>query len=116
MYRNQSNFHIFYYLMDTLIATGQTEKYHLDKGKNYEYLPPSPSHTPQVNIEKLREVKEAFNVLDFSLDEQETIVKILCAILLIGQIHYKGEDEAEIQNPEVVEKSKPAKRVLSEKD
>ena len=59
---------------------------------------------PQENVEKLRQVKEAFNVLDFSFEEQETIVKTLCAILLLGQVKFQGETEAEVENPEVVEK------------
>ncbi|CAG7716563.1 unnamed protein product [Allacma fusca] len=102
--RNQSNFHIFYYLVDTLCATDQTGKYHLSRGTTYEYLPECPQHVPEVNVECLRQVREAFNVLDFSLDEQESIVKILCAILLIGQVRFDGEDETSIINPDVVGK------------
>ncbi|CAL8096465.1 unnamed protein product [Orchesella dallaii] len=102
--RSQSNFHIFYYLMDTLCSTDQASKYHLEKGRNYNYLPSSPAHTPAVNVDKLREVKEAFHVLDFSLDDQESIVQLLSAILLVGQIQFKGEEEAEILNLETVNK------------
>lgn len=97
--------------MDSLINSDQTEKYNLDKGKNYNYLPASPAHTPSDNVDKLREVKEAFHVLDFALEDQETIVKILAAILLIGQIQFKPDEledsnsGVEIQNMDVVDKS-----------
>lgn len=116
IYRSQSNFHIFYYLMDTLCSTDQCGKYHLEKGKNYNYLPSSPAHTPAENIEKLRDVKEAFHILDFSPEDQETIVKILAAILLIGQVQFKsdgaeGSDAGqEVQNMETVEKSEKAEQ------
>jgi len=93
-------------MMDALSGASECEKYHLEKGKTYDYLPSSPAHAALANMEKFSAVKHAFDFLEFSESENDTILKILAAILLCGQVHFKQmDDKVDIQNMEVMEKS-----------
>lgn len=51
-------------------------------------------------------MKAAFTLLDFGPEEQETIVKILSAILLLGELRLIEKDQVvELGNADLVEKS-----------
>jgi myosin-3 len=90
------------------------EDYNLEAGRNYRYLriPVSRPTTkikyvrddPKGNFEKFKKLEENLLALDFSPDNLETIHRILAAILLLGEVRFNDETEAELEEPEIVNK------------
>ncbi|XP_068124131.1 unconventional myosin-XVI isoform X2 [Hyperolius riggenbachi] len=94
--QGQSNFLIFYLLMDGLSAE---EKYnlYLRSTSAHRYLKqttPEDIHSTQ-NREKCSNLKQALNALGFSSLEMENIFMILSAILHIGDIRFTALTDAE---------------------
>ncbi|KAG9492232.1 hypothetical protein GDO78_000641 [Eleutherodactylus coqui] len=92
----QSNFHIFYLMMDGLSAE---EKYnlYLRSITAHRYLNqtmPAESLSTQ-NREKLANLKQALNALGFNSLEVENIFMILSAVLHIGDIRFTALTDAE---------------------
>ncbi|XP_011875420.1 PREDICTED: neither inactivation nor afterpotential protein C isoform X2 [Vollenhovia emeryi] len=114
--RNQSNFHIFYYLYDGLEASGKLKTYFLPSGRKLRYLRVTDKGTekkrafkvrsePQNNAIKLEELKECFKLMDME-EHCQTIWKILAAILTLGEIRFvEGNNgEAEVDNTETAKR------------
>ncbi|XP_023408960.2 unconventional myosin-XVI [Loxodonta africana] len=95
----QSNFLIFYLLMDGLSAE---EKYglHLNNLSTHRYLDQNiwedlSTAEHSLNREKLAALKQALNVIGFSALEVENLFVILAAILHIGDIRFTALTDAD---------------------
>ncbi|KAF4789820.1 hypothetical protein TURU_147137 [Turdus rufiventris] len=96
---NQSNFHVFYMMMDGLSAE---EKYtlYLSNLSAHRYLSQTVSEemmltaNPQ-NREKLATLKQALGALGFNSPEVENLFVILSAILHLGDIRFTALTDAE---------------------
>lgn len=117
-FRNQSNFHIFYYFYDGLEASDHLKTYFLPSGRKLRYLRITNKSTekkrafkvrndPQNNVIKLEELRECFKFMDIE-EHCETIWKILAAILILGEIQFvEGNNgEAELDNNEIANRGK----------
>lgn len=100
---------------------GNLDKYKLDSGRFYKYLriynsdddennqsaaPPGPREKPEDNIKKFEVIQKYLNDLEFETDEQELLWRVLAAILLLGEIDFKGDSEgkAELKDTEIANK------------
>ncbi|KAL6443164.1 hypothetical protein ACFW04_002836 [Cataglyphis niger] len=110
--RNQSNFHVFYYLYDGLDASRKLKDYCLPSGRRFRYLRITDKsvekkrafkvrNDPEHNAVKFEELRENFKFMDIE-EHCETIWKVLAAILILGEIRFiEGNNgEAELDNNE----------------
>ncbi|CRL04515.1 CLUMA_CG017591, isoform A [Clunio marinus] len=86
---NEGNFHIFYYMYDGLEADGKLQDYHLDVRfrKHHKYLKETCSN-PKANQEKWKQLKSSFKVLGFKEDDVDSVIRVLAAILNLGDLHF----------------------------
>ncbi|CAB0018434.1 unnamed protein product [Nesidiocoris tenuis] len=114
-----ANFHIFYYFYDGLKDAADLEKYNLEADKSYGYLrrnileddkdakvPPGPREDAEGNVVMFKRVCTLLEDLGFVEDEVEVVWRTMAAIILLGEIEYKDDDDknADISNTEVVDK------------
>lgn len=83
------------------------EKYHLLPDRSHRYLripendsSTTPRNDPETNISKFQEIQTVLNEFEFTEEDIETIYNILAAVLVIGEIKFKGgaTDNAEIDD------------------
>lgn len=114
-FRDQSNFHIFYYFYDYVAAKNELDKHHLSGGRDYRYLrvPETQSTTrlpycrddPDGNVKKYEELEEHLKELDFSVEQLESLKDILAAILILGNVRFTSSGNfAAIENVDVAQK------------
>ncbi|XP_015610405.1 neither inactivation nor afterpotential protein C isoform X2 [Cephus cinctus] len=114
--RNQSNFHIFYYLYDGLDAKGKLRDYSLTIGRKLRYLRIGDKSTgskrsfkvrndPYGNSAKFAELKEDLKIMEME-SLMDTMWKILAAILILGEVKFAegNNGEAEIDNIDIANK------------
>lgn len=117
-FRNQSNFHVFYYFYDGLEASKSLKKYFLPSGRKLRYLRITDKNSEkkrafkvrndsQNNVIKFEELRECFKFMDME-EHCETIWKVLAAILILGEIRFvEGNNgEAELDNNEIANRGK----------
>ena len=102
----ERNYHIFYQILSGLEPNKLKEWKMSNNIKNYHYL--ASQGTPlNLNDEKVFfQTKEAFVKMGFSMEDIYTIFKIVCAVLLLGNINFVATDNDEssaIENGEVVD-------------
>ncbi|XP_020292574.1 neither inactivation nor afterpotential protein C isoform X2 [Pseudomyrmex gracilis] len=110
--RNQSNFHVFYYLYDGFETSGKLKEYSLPSGRKLRYLRITDKgvekkrafkmrNNPHNNAAKFKELTEHLKFLDME-EHCEIIWRILAAILMIGEIRFvEGNNgEAELDSNE----------------
>lgn len=98
-------------------ANGRLTSYELDAGRRYHYLrilPVDSSNTngsgvrenPKGNVEKFQELEQHLLDLGFQENQLETLYCLIAAILNLGEIQFKQEQdkEVEIENPEAAAK------------
>lgn len=114
--RNQSNFHIFYYFYDAMVAGNELSAFELDDGRRYRYLRIADQTAvqsnmayvrddPEGNVSKFREFERQLRELDFDDDQVASIRKILAAILILGEVRFSNEGRfATIENVDEVHK------------
>lgn len=114
-FRNQSNFHIFYYFYDGLDASGNLDKYKLNPGRRFRYLRIGENterrrsfkvrNDPSGNARIFREMNEILKVLEME-SHCEAIWKILAGILILGEVRFLEESDgsAEIGNIDTAHK------------
>ncbi|XP_050306702.1 neither inactivation nor afterpotential protein C [Anthonomus grandis grandis] len=112
---NQCNFHMIYYIYDGLSHADAVKKYRLDKNRDYRYLRiPSdveadqnkPRDNRQQNVIKYKKIFSYLEEFEFSEEQITTFFSIIAAILNLGEIRFKqNEDDgsAEIENKEFAE-------------
>lgn len=86
---DEGNFHVFYYLYDGLESEKRLGQYHLDPAfrKQHKFLSPT-SNAPDVNVEKWKQLLASFQVLGFKPSEIDSILRILAAILNLGDLEF----------------------------
>ncbi|XP_043670504.1 neither inactivation nor afterpotential protein C isoform X3 [Vespula pensylvanica] len=105
--RNQSNFHIFYYLYDGLDAAGKLRQYYLPTGRRMRYLRISEKgnerkrsfkvrNDPDGNVTRFGVMKENLKIMEME-EYCETMWKILAAILLLGEIRFVEDSNGEAE-------------------
>lgn len=112
--RNQSNFHIFYYFYDAMVAGNELSAFKLDGGRQYRYLRISNDGEAQGNycrndsegnVPKFNDFETQLKELDFDEDQLTSIRKILAAILILGEVRFSNEGKfATIENMDEVHK------------
>lgn len=96
------------------VTEDNRQKYHLLPGRSLRYLricesdsSTVPRHDSESNIQKFQEIENILKEFEFSQDQIESVYNILAAVLLLGEIKFKGQvgDNAEIDdNEEIVQK------------
>lgn len=88
-FRDERNFHIFYYMYDGLEADGRLAEFYLDRTLRecHRYLAHH-SHTSQTHIDKFQQLEMGFKVLGFQDSEVDTVYRVLAAILHLGDIEF----------------------------
>lgn len=86
---NEGNFHVFYYMYDGLQVEHRLQDYYLDVEyrKHHKYLRET-SNTQKSNQEKWKQLKSSFKVLGFKEDEVDSVIRVLAAILNLGDIEF----------------------------
>lgn len=86
---NEGNFHIFYYMYDGLQAENRLKDYYLDIDykKRHKYLRET-STASKTNQEKWKQLKSSFQVLGFKEDNVDSIIRVLAAVLNLGDIEF----------------------------
>lgn len=102
-----------------MAAKGLLEKYQLESGRSYCYLrlkiddkdkdskcPAGPRENVDTSSEKFSKISQYLSDLQFEESQIEVIWKTLAAILLLGEVDYKDDDDgnADIKNEEIVDK------------
>uniref|UniRef100_A0A8D8XJS4 non-specific serine/threonine protein kinase n=1 Tax=Cacopsylla melanoneura TaxID=428564 RepID=A0A8D8XJS4_9HEMI len=89
---NERNFHVFYYLYDGLEFSHRLEEFKLSDTlrKQHRFLTGDKQDliTKQHNINKFNELRSAFELVGFKLQEVNSIYRILAAILHLGDIQF----------------------------
>jgi|JI6StandDraft_1071083.scaffolds.fasta_scaffold21090_5 myosin heavy subunit len=91
----EMNFHIFYYFVKGL-PSEECAKYHLKNSKGQLMTTESfkcisskqPQKTTAADHDAFQEVRKAFNLLKFSLDQQEAIWSVIAAILHLSNVEF----------------------------
>lgn len=111
-FRTQGSFHIIYYIRDGLVARGLCDTYKLDPDKNYRFLrlPDEPSKNQSMmrtkrNVDKFKKFSNVLEDLEFTEDQISSIYSIVAAILNLGEIDFKENEDtsSNIENKEVVD-------------
>ena len=109
--QGERNYHIFYQLLSNVEANPKlAESMSLQDPKLFTYTSQSGViHIEGVSDEKdFEEFVNSMNILNFSPDEQNTILRIVAGVLHFGNTQFRavtkstGDDGAEFVNPEVV--------------
>ena len=61
-FRNEGNFHIFYYFYDGVSQSERLKSFGLTLGRNYKYLAPHPFDNEVTNGQNLKKIEEALSV------------------------------------------------------
>lgn len=106
--RNQSNFHVFYYFYDAMVAANELSAFQLADRRQYRYLRIASDaeskisycrNDPEGNVMKFNEFEANLRELDFNDDQMLSIRKVLAAILILGEVRFSNEGKyATIEN------------------
>ncbi|KAH0552740.1 hypothetical protein KQX54_014623 [Cotesia glomerata] len=90
----ESNFHIFYYIIQGLNAEEKLDEYHLCSKNLYKYLTCNENHdnTQSIFVDKFNQINKSFKVIGFHEDQVNTVYRVLAAILNLGNIEFKEQD------------------------
>eukprot|EP01125_Pyxidicula_operculata_P011624 TRINITY_DN380_c0_g1_i3.p1 TRINITY_DN380_c0_g1~~TRINITY_DN380_c0_g1_i3.p1 ORF type:complete len:2192 (-),score=799.53 TRINITY_DN380_c0_g1_i3:42-6617(-) len=95
--QGERSYHIFYQLISALPPALKTQ-YKLSDPEDFTYL--TQSNCTTVNgmddVKEFNATKSALDTLGFTKDEQETIFRVCAGILHLGNLKFKGEDQAEV--------------------
>ena len=97
----ERNYHFFYQLCAGA-TDEEREKFHILPAEEFLYLTKGQCLEIEGVDDSLNysETRECMQVLGFSQEEQESIIRIVVAILHLGNVEFSGEDATVIDNPE----------------
>eukprot|EP01124_Arcella_intermedia_P008518 TRINITY_DN1538_c0_g4_i2.p1 TRINITY_DN1538_c0_g4~~TRINITY_DN1538_c0_g4_i2.p1 ORF type:complete len:877 (+),score=264.44 TRINITY_DN1538_c0_g4_i2:40-2670(+) len=99
----ERNYHIFYQMLNGASPEERRELL-LDKGP-YHYLSNGNIQAPGIDdIQCWKTTRHAFKTLNVKEEEQMQILKVLSAILCLGNIKFQGQDQVRIENREQIGK------------
>jgi len=104
--QNERSFHIFYQMIEGLPKEQKNELY-LKEVEDYKYLALSNCYRVE-GMDDARDFDDtntAMKVLEFNKDDRDTLFKVVAAILHLGNIEFRGDEVAEIVNPENLKKA-----------
>lgn len=106
----ERNFHIFYQIFKGLPQDYLTNTLLMDPDANkYKFLTNGDVQVPsQDDVELWKENEEAMVILNFTDEEKESILKLMCGCLLFGNIDLKQnkrDEGCEVENPVYMEKA-----------
>ncbi|GFY54248.1 neither inactivation nor afterpotential protein C [Trichonephila inaurata madagascariensis] len=96
--KNESNFHILYYVFEGLKNEKRLAEFGLDKLSAMRYLPLKSSKNSADLIAGYKNIYQSFRVLSFTEEEILVIIRILSAILLLGDVTYTLKGSAATAN------------------
>jgi len=105
--KDERTFHIFYHLLGGADKALLNELHLTNNFNDYEYLKKSNCTTVQSlnDKEQFEGIMKALDCIGFKKDEKDTLFKCIAAILHVGNLKYKtnenDEDKAEIENQDV---------------
>ncbi|GBN25255.1 Myosin-IIIb [Araneus ventricosus] len=113
--QNESNFHILFYVFDGLKNEKRLAEFGLDKLSAMRYLPMKATKNVSDLIAGYKSVYQSLRVLSFTEEEILVVLRILSAILLLGDVTYtmKGST-ATANNPYLI--SSAAKNLSVDND
>lgn len=87
--KDERNFHIFYQLLSGADSSLKSIL-HLERAEYYEFLKSSGCYTVRSidDIEEYKSTLKAFDIMGFSAEEKETILRIVSGILLLGNFSF----------------------------
>ncbi|XP_037076933.1 neither inactivation nor afterpotential protein C-like [Pollicipes pollicipes] len=100
---NDGTFNALYAYFYGLKQSGRLGIYKLQKKDSYRFLPMHRYIDPAESAEKFKEFERSLDTLDISKDKQETIRKVVAAILLLGEVDFvDADDGVSITNKDVL--------------
>ena len=98
---NEQNYHIFY-ILSAGMAQCEVLSYDLGKPSSHNYLnsPGAPTDAQIMckdNVESFNELLETFIKMQFDDEDVQSMLTILCAVLLIGDIEFKLNSSDEVE-------------------
>ncbi|XP_042902308.1 neither inactivation nor afterpotential protein C [Parasteatoda tepidariorum] len=96
--QNESNFHILYCVYEGLKNEKRLAEFGLDKLSSMRYLPQKTVKNPADLIAGYKNIYQAFRVLSFTEEEILVVLRILAAILLLGDVTYTLKGSAATAN------------------
>ncbi|GIY77091.1 myosin-IIIb [Caerostris darwini] len=108
---NEGNFHVLYYVFEGLKSEKRLAEFGLDKLSAMRALPSKPSRSAADLVAGYKALYHSFRVLSFTEEEILVVLRILAAILLLGDVTYtmKGQT-ATANNPYLVTRQEPERR------
>ncbi|CAD6208851.1 GSCOCG00010680001-RA-CDS [Cotesia congregata] len=90
----ESNFHIFYYIIQGLNAQEKLSEYHLSSQNLYKYLTCNENveNAQLIFVDKFNQINKSFKVIGFHEDQVNTVYRVLAVILNLGNIEFKEQD------------------------
>lgn len=98
----QGNFHMLYYVFHGLKREGKLNMYNLDSNTIYRYL----RQDTDVDVKKFKKILTYLDNFDFSSEEIETILAIVCAVIILGNIRFEqtADNVAALEEQDCVKK------------
>ncbi|KAG8189313.1 hypothetical protein JTE90_019070 [Oedothorax gibbosus] len=96
--QNECNFNILYYIFEGLKNDKRLTEFGLDKLSSFRYLPERATKSSADLIAGYRSIYQSFRILSFTEEEILVILRILSAILLLGDVTYTHKGSAATAN------------------
>ncbi|XP_043241849.1 myosin-IIIa-like, partial [Amphibalanus amphitrite] len=94
----ERNFHIFYYLYDTLQAEGRLREFRLDpQGRNaHRYISNNVSNNRAAsrNVQTMAVIRQSLTMLGFGADQFHCLCRLLAAVIHLGDISFSSTDDS----------------------
>ncbi|XP_034941710.1 myosin-VIIa-like [Chelonus insularis] len=98
----ERNYHIFYSILVGL-SKEEKNKLNLESSGNYKYLKSSTECKTRNDAKEFADCRAAMKVLNFNDEESWNIIKLLAAILHIGNMNYKSITISNMDATEILE-------------
>ncbi|XP_054712933.1 neither inactivation nor afterpotential protein C-like [Uloborus diversus] len=100
--QNEYSFHVLYCIYEGLKAEKRLAEFALDKLSVLKYLPERNSANPADFIAGYKSMYNAFRTFSFTEEEIAVILRIISAILLLGDVTYSMKETVVANNPYLI--------------